>query len=61
MTTLLQDLLGIRDYEIGICLVNEEEISRINESFLGHKGCTDVITFDHGEIVVSVGSVPPMP
>lgn len=49
VTTLLRDLLGIAQYDISICFVNEEEISRLNVSFHRHKGSTDVITFDYSE------------
>jgi probable rRNA maturation factor len=51
-------------YELGIHLVEPSEMARINETFLGHEGTTDVITFDHssgnaggslhGELFISV-------
>lgn len=44
---LLEEALAISEYEIGIHLVGEPEMTRLNESFLGHKGSTDIITFDH--------------
>ena len=34
---------------IGICLVTAPEMTRLNETFLKHKGSTDVITFDHSD------------
>lgn len=37
-----------RDAELGIHLVSEREMTRVNRDFLGHEGSTDVITFDHG-------------
>lgn len=39
--------------EISIVFVDDTEIAELNEQFLGHKRPTDVITFKHGEIVVS--------
>lgn len=51
-------------YELGIHFVEPTEMARINETFLGHEGSTDVITFDHsagnghgpihGELFISV-------
>ena len=35
-------------WEIGLTLVGEREMARINRAYLGHEGSTDVITFDHG-------------
>ena len=34
---------------IGICLVGGPEMTRLNETFLKHKGSTDVITFDYSD------------
>jgi len=45
---VLQDLLAIADYELGVQLVGVAEMARVNEQFLQHSGSTDVITFDHG-------------
>lgn len=44
---LLEDQLGIRDYELGILLVTAKGMTRTNAAFLHHEGATDVITFDH--------------
>jgi probable rRNA maturation factor len=41
--------LKIHAAELGINLVATREMILINETFLKHKGSTDVITFDHGE------------
>ena len=41
--------LEIKKAEIGICLVGTPEMTRLNESFLKHRGSTDVITFDYAE------------
>jgi len=46
---LLEDLLGLRSYELGVHFVAVPEITRLNETFLEHAGSTDVITFDHSE------------
>lgn len=48
--TLLEDLLQIKNAELGITLVAAPEMSQINQTFLNHPGSTDVITFDHGPI-----------
>jgi probable rRNA maturation factor len=39
--------LGIEKVEIGICLIATPEMTRLNETFLKHKGSTDVIAFDY--------------
>jgi probable rRNA maturation factor len=44
---LLRDLLRIDRFELGILLVSSSEISRLNATFLRHRGATDVITFDY--------------
>jgi probable rRNA maturation factor len=40
--------------EISVVLVSDRKISAIHQKFMGIEGPTDVITFQHGEIVVSV-------
>jgi len=40
--------LEIEKAEISICLVGAPEMSRLNETFLKHKGSTDVLAFDYG-------------
>ena len=40
--------------EILVVLVSDRKIAAIHEQFMGIAGATDVITFQHGEIVVSV-------
>ena len=47
---LLSDL-NIGGAELGISLVAAREMTLVNETFLRHKGSTDVITFDYAEIV----------
>ncbi|MGA9780360.1 MAG: rRNA maturation RNase YbeY [Limisphaerales bacterium] len=44
--TLLTDL-KIEDAELGVHLVAAPEMTRLNETFLRHRGSTDVITFDY--------------
>jgi probable rRNA maturation factor len=44
---LLRHLPCTSGHEVGVYLVEREEISRINWTFLRHAGPTDVITFDH--------------
>lgn len=46
---LLEEGLGVADYELGLHLVAAPEMTRLNETFLQHTGSTDVITFDHTE------------
>ena len=40
--------------EISVLLVSDRRMAVLHRQFLGHEGPTDVITFDHGEIVISV-------
>ena len=42
--------LNVHNYELGVHLVGEEEMTYINEIYLEHEGSTDVITFNHSEI-----------
>jgi probable rRNA maturation factor len=42
--------LGIESAELGVYLVTEPEIIRLNETHLQHAGSTDVITFDYLDI-----------
>ena len=46
---LLANELRVNEAEIGIHLVEPEEMASVNERFLQHAGPTDVITFDHAE------------
>ena len=46
---LLEDILGLPSYELGVHFVAVPEMIRLNETFLEHAGSTDVITFDHSE------------
>ena len=61
---LLENLLDHGEYELGVHLIDAYEMAELNETFLGHAGSTDVLTFDHqrtandgrlhGEIFISV-------
>ena len=43
--------LKITEAELGINLVSAREMTLVNENFLQHEGSTDVITFDHAQVV----------
>jgi len=61
---LLEELLARQDYELGVHFIGATEMTLLNETFLGHEGSTDVLTFNHqenseperlyGEIFISV-------
>lgn len=38
---------------VEVAIVSDEVISRVHEEFMNIPGATDVITFEHGEIVIS--------
>jgi len=44
---LLEELLGLEQYELGVRLVASAEMIRVNRQFLNHDHSTDVITFDY--------------
>lgn len=44
-------------YELGVHLVDAEEMADINERFLQHSGSTDVITFDYTEAPPARGNL----
>ena len=46
---LLQETWPNGSLDLAIYIVGEPEITRLNETFLRHKGSTDVITFDYAE------------
>src|SRR4030095_5238441 len=48
--SLLAETFKIASCELCFHLVASPEMSRVNETFLGHEGSTDVITFDHGDV-----------
>jgi rRNA maturation RNase YbeY len=44
---LLVEELSRDDFEIGISIIGEQAMTRMNEGYLRHKGSTDVISFDY--------------
>jgi probable rRNA maturation factor len=46
---LLHEACPAASFDLAICLVSAREASRLNQTFLRHKGSTDVITFDYTE------------
>lgn len=46
------DLSKLR--EISVWLISDRRMSRLHRQFLGQSGPTDVLTFQHGEIFISV-------
>jgi rRNA maturation RNase YbeY len=46
---LCQKLIAAKTWDLGIYLVDREEMTRINETFLRHTGSTDVVTFDYAD------------
>jgi probable rRNA maturation factor len=49
IVTLLEELLGKDEFDLGIYFVGAPEMTRLNETFLHHAGPTDVIAFDYAE------------
>ncbi|MEI6393925.1 MAG: rRNA maturation RNase YbeY [Verrucomicrobiota bacterium] len=47
--SVLQDLLKLNQYNLGLYLVTAREMTHLNETFLHHEGSTDVITFNYAE------------
>ena len=39
--------------EVNVVVVSDRRIARLHEDFMGIAGATDVITFEHGDIVIS--------
>ena len=58
ITSALLTELEIEKVEIGICLVAASEMTRLNETFLKHKGSTDVIAFDYAAKVAQASRLP---
>ncbi len=46
---LLRDFLTIEAFDLGLYLVESDEIIALNQTFLRHAGPTDVIAFDYTE------------
>jgi rRNA maturation RNase YbeY len=49
LMALLIDELSRDEFEIGVSIIGEEAMTRMNEGYLRHKGSTDVITFDYAD------------
>jgi rRNA maturation RNase YbeY len=47
--SLLRDLLAAEEYNLGIYLVGSVEMARLNETYLRHRGSTDVLAFDYAD------------
>jgi len=58
ITRALLTELEIEKAEIGICLAAAPEMTRLNETFLKHKGFTDVIAFDYANEVAQASRLP---
>ena len=46
---LLSEALQVQTFQLAVYVVGPEEMTRLNEKFLKHKGSTDVLTFDYSE------------
>jgi len=46
---LLQEIRPEGSFDLAVNLVSKSEITRLNQTYLQHKGSTDVITFDYSE------------
>lgn len=49
LAVAVAEVLDLKEIDLGIFVVGELEMTRLNESFLQHAGCTDVITFDYND------------
>lgn len=56
---LVDDLLELPDYNLSVTFVTPRRMAQLNWNHLGHKGPTDILTFDytdsntiHGELVI---------
>ncbi|MCD6050904.1 MAG: putative metal-dependent hydrolase [Verrucomicrobia bacterium] len=55
---LLADELALKAYQLGIHLVEPEEMAQVNWDYLQHEGSTDVITFDYRSEVPPGEGIP---
>ena len=46
---LLSDELRVQTFQLAVYVVAPDEMTHLNETFLKHKGSTDVLTFDYSE------------
>lgn len=61
LCALLQEQLRLDSWELGVHLVDDAEMMRLNEHFLRHAGTTDVISFNHAAAAVPVPEREPRP
>jgi probable rRNA maturation factor len=45
----LAEFIGIKNFNLAVCIVRAPQMVKLNETFLQHEGSTDVITFDYAE------------
>jgi len=43
-----------KSHEVSVWLISDRRMALLHRKFLGHSGPTDVLTFQHGEIFISV-------
>ncbi len=55
MEVLVRDVLALPSVRLGFLLVNDKEMARANQLYLGHEGSTDVITFGYGAMELKKG------
>ncbi len=53
--SLLEKCLKTDGFELAIHIVRTPEMARLNETYLQHKGSTDVITFDYSDLAAVTG------
>lgn len=53
---LLEKCLKADGFELAIYIVRAPEMARLNETYLQHKGSTDVITFDYSDSAGAAGT-----
>ncbi len=46
--SLLEETMGLKGFDLAVHLVGARAMAKLNETHLGHKGVTDVITLDYG-------------
>ena len=61
LTALLKEQLRLDSWELGVHLVGDAEMTRLNEHFLRHAGTTDVISFNHAAASVPAPEREPRP
>lgn len=49
VTAILAAKTSLNDAQLGVVLVNDSAMTRLNETFLNHAGSTDVITFNYAQ------------